>query len=64
MGKKADGRTEEFGLKIEGVKVNPREKKALQAGLRLLNEQSERLGILDALDAEPATVFFAEEGKQ
>ncbi len=64
MAKKANGRTEKFGLTIEGVRVNAREKKALQAALRLLNEQSERLGILDALDAEPATIFLAEEGKR
>lgn len=64
MGKKTDGRRESFGLKIKGVRVNAQEKKALQAALRLLDEQSERLGILDALDAEPATVFFAEEGKR
>ncbi len=64
MAKKADRRMEAVSMKIRGVRVNAREKKALQAALKLLGEQSERLGILDALDAEPATVFFAKEGKQ
>jgi hypothetical protein len=64
MQKEAKGRTEEFSLKVQGIKVNAQEKKALQAAVKVLNEQSERLGILDALDAEPATVFFAEERKR
>jgi hypothetical protein len=64
MKKAANPVEEEFIAKIPGVRVNSREKKALQAALKVLNEQSRRLGILDALDAEPAIVFSAEEGKR
>ena len=64
MGKKADGRTERFSVKNQGGSANAREKKALQAAVRVLNEQSERLGLLDPLDAEPATLFFVESRKR
>ena len=63
MKKAEKPREEEFIAKIPGVRVNAREKKALRAALKVLNEQSRRLGVLDALDAEPATVFCAEEGR-
>jgi hypothetical protein len=63
--KKAEGsraRTRKFILEIPGIKLNAKEKKALQAAVKAFNEQSERLGLLDPLDAEPAAIFFAEEG--
>ena len=39
----------------------PRDEAAHRAGVRSLNEQSERLGLLDALDAEPALIYSAGE---
>ena len=44
-----------------GLKLNPQEIKTLQSAVKLLDEQAERLGLLDPLDAEPAMIFFAEE---
>lgn len=40
-----------------------KEQEALQSALKILSEQSEKLGLLDPMEAEPATVFFAEVGK-
>ena len=42
--------------------MNAKERKALQGAVKVFHEQSERLGLLDPLDAEPAVIFFAEEG--
>jgi hypothetical protein len=55
-------RTGKFILEIPGIKLNAKEREALQAAVKAFNEQSERLGLLDPLDAEPAVIFFAEEG--
>jgi len=55
-------RTGKFILEIPGIKLNAKEKKALQAAVKAFHEQSERLGLLDPLDAEPAVLFFAKEG--
>ena len=63
--KKAEGgrtRTRKFILEIPGIKLNAKEREALQAAVKVFHEQSERLGLLDPLDAEPAVIFFAEEG--
>jgi hypothetical protein len=46
---------------FSGLKLNPQEIKTLQSAVKLLDEQAERLGLLDPLDAEPAMIFFAEE---
>ncbi|MDO9210003.1 MAG: hypothetical protein Q7V48_04540 [Deltaproteobacteria bacterium] len=63
--KKAEGsRTEKFMLEISRIKLNSKEREALQAAVKILNEQSEQLGLLDPLEAEPAILFFAEEGKR
>lgn len=43
------------------LKLNPQELKTLQPAVKLLNEQAERLGLLDPLDAEPAMIFSAGE---
>jgi hypothetical protein len=49
---------------FSGLKFNPQEIKTLQSAVKLLDEQAERLGLLDPLDAEPAMIFFAEEEKK
>lgn len=64
MGKKEERRTAEFILRIPGIRLNAKEREALQAAVKVLNEQNEQIGLLDPLDAEPATFFFAEEGKR
>ncbi len=51
-------------LEISRIKLNSKEREALQAAVKILNEQSEQLGLLDPLEAEPAILFFAEEGKR
>jgi hypothetical protein len=51
----------EFVLKIPGITLTAQEEEALQAALKVLTSQSDQLGLLDPLDAEPATLFFAEE---
>jgi hypothetical protein len=53
-----------FILEIPGIKLSAKEREALQAAVKVFHEQSERLGLLDPLDAEPAVIFFAEEGKR
>jgi len=55
-------RTGKFILEIPGIKLNAKEIEALQAAGKAFHEQSEQLGLLDPLDAEPAVIFFAEEG--
>ncbi len=57
-------RTAELIHKIPGIRLNAIEREGLQAAVKVLNEQNEQLGLLDPLDAEPATLFFAEEGKR
>jgi len=64
MKKTEERRTAEFTRKIPGIRLNAKEREALQAAVKVLNEQNEQLGLLDPLDAEPATLFFAEEGKR
>lgn len=64
MKKKEEGREEKFILKISRIKLNSKELEALQAAVEVFNEQSEKLGLLDPLEAEPAILFFAEEGKR
>jgi hypothetical protein len=51
-----------FILEIPGIKLTAKEREALQAAVKIFHEQSEQLGLLDPLDAEPAVIFFAEEG--
>ena len=53
-----------FILEIPGIKLSAKERKGLQAAVMVFKEQSEQLGLLDPLDAEPAVIFFAEEGKR
>lgn len=64
MEKQRGNKTEKFMLEIPGIQVNSREREALQTAVKVLNEQSEQLGLLDPLDAEPAIIFFAEEEKR
>ncbi len=64
MKKTEESRTAEFIRKIPGVRMSAKERDALQAAVKVLNEQNEQLGLLDPLDAEPATLFVAGEGKQ
>lgn len=64
MKKAAEPKTEEFTLKIPGITLNAKEQEELQAAQKVLSEQSDKLGLLDPMEAEPAIVFFAEEGKR
>jgi hypothetical protein len=56
--------TERFTLKIPEITLNAKEQEALQAAVKVLSEQNKQLGLLDPLDAEPATIFFAGEEKR
>jgi len=42
----------------------PRDEQAHRAAVRGLHEQAERLGLLDAFEAEPALIFVAREEPQ
>ncbi len=64
MKKAAEPKTEKFTLKIPRIILSAKEQASLEAAVKVLNEQNEQLGLLDPLDAEPATLFFAEEGKR
>jgi hypothetical protein len=64
MEKQRNNKTEKFMLEIPGIRMNSREREALQTAVKVLNEQSEQLGLLDPLATEPAIIFFAEEGKR
>ncbi len=64
MKKTKESKREKFILEIPGIKLDGKEKEALQAAVKVLHEQSEQLGLLDPLDVEPALIFFAEEGKR
>jgi hypothetical protein len=64
MKKTEEWKTAEFIQKIPGVRLTAKEKDTLQAAVRILNEQNEQLGLLDPLDAEPATIFFADVEKR
>jgi len=64
MKKTEERRREKFFLGISRVRLNAREKEALQAAAKVFQEQSRRLGLLDPLEAEPAILFFAGEGKR
>ena len=41
-----------------------RDEQAYRAAVRSLNEQAERLGLLDALEAEPALIYTVTEGER
>jgi hypothetical protein len=64
MKKTEERRREKFFLGISRVRLNAGEKEALQAAAKVFHEQSRRLGLLDPLEAEPAILFFAGEGKR
>jgi hypothetical protein len=64
MEKQRSNKPEKFMLEIPGIRVNSKEMEALQAAVKVLNEQSGQLGLLDPLEAEPAIIFSAEEGKR
>lgn len=50
--------------KIATVKLSPKELRTLKESVKIMNEQSERLGLLDPLDAEPAMIFMAQRGRR
>jgi len=64
MEKTEESRTEKFILEISRIQLNSKEIEALQVAVKVLNEQSEQLGLLDPLEVEPTIIFFAEEGKR
>lgn len=64
MKKTREKKPEKFILEIPRIKLNSKEMDALQAAVKVLTEQSEQLGLLEPLEAEPAILFFAEEGKR
>ena len=45
-------------------RLNAKERKALQASWKQVNELSDRLGLFDPMDGESPMIFFAEEGKR
>ena len=64
MKKTRKRKPEKLILEISRIQLNSKEREALQAAVKVLNEQSEQLGLLDPLEVEPAIIFFAEEGKR
>ncbi len=48
-------------MKIPGLKLNPREKRELEASIATLNRQGELLGPMEPLDPEPAFIFCPQE---
>lgn len=51
-------------LEISGQRLTAKERKALQADVKLLNQQADRLGVLDSMDVEPAMIYFPEGRKR
>jgi hypothetical protein len=46
--------------KINIVQLSPEELKIWEASVKFLEEQADRLGLLDPLDTEPAMIFLAQ----
>jgi len=53
-----------ISLRIPTLRLNPKEMEALEGSVKILNEEAERLGLLDPMEIEPATIYSAEEGKR
>ena len=49
-------------LPISEIQLKGKEKKALLASVQQLDEQCDRLGLLDPTDSEPAILYFSREG--
>jgi hypothetical protein len=49
---------------ISGLRLNAKERKALQASWKQVNELSDRLGLFDPMDGESPMIFFPEERKR
>jgi hypothetical protein len=64
MKTKDEPKTGAFALEIPGIALDAKGQEVLKAARKVLRGHSEALGLLDALDAEPAVVFIAEEGKR
>jgi hypothetical protein len=47
-----------------GLRLNAKERKALQASWKQVNELSDRLGLFDPMDGESPMIFFPEERKR
>ena len=47
-----------------GIPLKGKEKQAFRASVQQLDEQCERLGLLDATDVEPAILFSVLEGEK
>ena len=61
MEKTRKRKPEKFILEISRFQLSSKEREALQSAVKVLDEQSEQLGLLGPLDAEPAIIFFAGE---
>ncbi len=60
-------KTKRTGLQnpgISGLRWKEKDRKKLQTSLKLLNKLADRLGLLDPMDTEPATIFAPLKGKR
>jgi hypothetical protein len=55
---------EQLILKISGIRLKPKEMEEFKASVKILNEQADRLALLDPMEIEPAMIYSAEEGKR
>jgi hypothetical protein len=61
---KKSTREKHQSVDIAGPRLNAKERKALQASWKQVNELSDRLGLFDPMDGESPMIFFAEERKR
>ena len=61
---KKSAREKHQSVDIAGLRLNAKERKALQASWKQVNELSDRLGLFDPMDGESPMIFFAEERKR
>jgi hypothetical protein len=64
MKRGAGKKRRQFRVEIVGLRLNPKEMEALEGSVKVLNEEAERLGLLDPMEIEPATIYSAEEEKR
>jgi len=64
MKKAGAKKSERLILRISGIRLKPKEKEEFKASVKILNEQADRLALLDPMEIEPAMIYSAEEGKR
>ena len=64
MKKKDANKPTQQGGETSGLRLNAKERKALRASWKQVNELSDRLGLFDPMDGESPMIFFAEERKR